>query len=278
MRSFWLLSAIASALVGSPALALQSSTVLDGGATLTRGGTFYSVGKGAKIYEGDILNVLDRVQLIAPYGAFVLTKRKGLLKINLTRREGCGMRMYFSYLGPISVNARPKTCKQTSAIFESIFTGASFEAWGGFQSGLIPNSLIASGLLPSDAISFTVQDRESASVLAVSSGAINVQNEGTTVLVAAGQGNLTQKGKPPGRPIKLDEALQLKSLKFYRTPTGLKLDAEINPLNTLLVQGFQVNPQAEIKWPILGNSLNIGVRNLMGDRTRYYSYPLPARK
>jgi hypothetical protein len=253
--------------------------VIDGVATLTRGAGQYTVQRGSRLYEGDILNVQSRLQLISPYGAFTLTKGKGLLKIILSRQEGCGLRMLLSYFGRISVNARTRTCSNTTAVFESLQTGASFDAWGGLRAmRLYPGTVVAQAIPPLGSISFVALDRGNASVLAVTKGTISVQNEGQTRNVPAGHGNLTAKGQPPGSPLALDEELKLQKLKLERTPKGLKINATINPLNTLLVQGKEVSPQSVVPWPIVSNDLRVGVRNLTGDRTRYYIYPLPGRK
>jgi hypothetical protein len=282
--------AIALLLTSSiPAVAQPSpySEVLDGNAQLFRNGSLFNISRGARIYEGDSLTISSHLRIILPYGAATVTKRQGTMKFLLTRREGCGIRVYATYRGGIGAVARSRTCLTSSIIFESLASGAYFNPWVNTRkSELIPNTRIAQALPPladaqgtpeSSGAAFTLTDRNETSILAVSSGAVEAQNENVIVPILGGQGNITPKGQPPGGAIALDNSLSLNPNPSI-TPIGFRLNASLNPLNFLFYQGVEIAPSQEIEWPILGNSLNFEVRSADGLRSRPYVFPLPERR
>jgi hypothetical protein len=237
-----------------------------------------NAGPGTRLYEGDSLSIPDRLILILPYGAATVTKRRGLMRFLLSRREGCGIRMHVIYGGGISAFARPKTCAQSSMLFESFLSGAYFSPWFSTRRGaLIPGTLIAAALETlSGSANFSLADRETSSVLLVRAGEVQAQNENVDVKVVSGQGNITPKGQPPGLPIDADNSLNLGWKSPTLTPTGVRLNTNVNPLNTLLLRGAPYDGE-EIKWPVLGNSLQLEVQDLEG-RSRGFSQPVPRRR
>lgn len=274
------IAAIATALfVPLPAVAQTFAEVLDGDAQLNRNGSLYSVGRGARIYEGDSLAVPNRLQVILPYGAAIVTKRAGSLKFLLLRREGCGIRVQAVYRGGIGAIARPRTCPTSSIIFESLASGAFFNPWVDTRRGsLIPNTQIAEALpLGSSGAAFTLADRGEASILAVQSGGVEAQSENVNAPIFGGQGNITAKGQPPGPAIALDNALSL-GLMPTITPIGFRLNAVFNPLNFLFYKRIEIEPSKEIPWPITGNSVELEVRSADGQKSRSYILPLPRRR
>lgn len=265
--------------VCQPALAQKFSQVLDGSATLTRGGRLYRAERNVRLYEGDILNIPERIQLIAPYGAATITKRKGLLKILLSRQEGCGIRVYIAYSGGIGANARPKSCPSSSIVFESLTTGVFFNPWINSRSGqLLPNTLIAQVTPSLTGASFEATDRGTTSVLAVQSGVVEAKSANAIVPVSEGMGNLTERDQPPGPALSLNEDLSAPSLRVVRVPTGIKVFAEISALNTVEVQGVKYLFGQTIPYPVSGNSLRVRIWNAVGTRSRLYVLPLPLRK
>ncbi len=277
-RHFGIAIALILALPTPTHAAQTFSEILSGSATLDRNGTLYRAGKGTRIYEGDVLSVPSRMQMIAPFGAATITKSKGLLRVLLSRREGCGVRVHYVYGGGINAYARPKTCANSSIVFESFISGAFFNPWiNTRRSLLIPGTLIAQSLSIATGASFTLADRNESSILAVQSGAVEAQSQNVIVPVSEGLGNITPKGKPPGPAIALDESLALDWRNPTNTPTGFRLNAKINPLNSLWVQGVPFLGE-EIPFPVLGNSLSVEVRSADGLRSRVYSKPLPRRR
>jgi hypothetical protein len=265
-------------LIPLPAFPQAFAEVLDGGATLNRNNSLYSVGKRSRIYEGDRLTVPDRLQLILPYGAATITKRSGFLNFLLIRREGCGIRVQAAYRGGIGAIARPKTCITSSIIFESLTSGAYFNPWVNTRrSSLIPNTRIAQALAESTGANFTLADKGDTSILAVQGGAVESQNENAIVPVLSGQGNFTKKGQVPGPAIALDNSLALNA-RPVPTALGFRLNASINPLNSLVYQGREIDPNAVLDWPILGNNLPLEVRSADGLKSRFYWLPLPRRR
>lgn len=265
-------------LVPLPAVAQVFSEVLDGSATLNRNGSLYSVGRGARIYEGDRLSVPNQARIILPYGAAVVTKRQGTLDFLLIRREGCGIRIQAAYRGGIGAIARPRTCDTSSIIFESLTSGAYFNPWVNTRRGsLIPNTRIAQALPEASGANFTLADKGDASVLAVQSGVVEAQNENAIVPILGGQGNFTKKGQPPGSAIALDNALALNAhpeISLF----GFSLNPKLNPLNSLFFKGKEIDPSTIVNWPILGNQLEFEVRSADGERSRVYYFPLPHRR
>lgn len=277
IRSFLLTLCLAA--IAHPTFAASpASVVLDGSATLTRSGRLYRAERGTKLFAGDILNVQDRLQFLLPYGAATVSKRRGLLKFVLQQQEGCGIRVQISYSGGIGANARPKSCPTSSISFESLTTGAFFNPWVSRRSGrLIPNTLIAQALSFTGA-NFDLVDRGHTSVLSVQSGAVEAMSANVIVPISGGMGNLTERDKPPGEPIPLDENLSVNRLRIVRVPTGVKILAGVSPLNTIEVQGRAYRLGDTIPFPITSNSLRVTIRDTSGDRTRTYTYPLPLRK
>jgi hypothetical protein len=273
------LAAIALTLTPLGAVAQVYSEVLDGSAQLNRNGALFNVGRGARLYEGDSLAVPNRLQIIFPYGAAIVTKRQGSMKFLLSRREGCGIRVHVTYRGGIGAVARPKTCLTSSIVIESLASGAYFNPWVNTRrGGLAPNTRIAQALPPeSNGAAFTLTDRNETSILAVSSGTVEAQNENVAVSILGGQGNITPKGQPPSPAIALDNALTIR-LKPSLTPLGYRLNASLNPLNFLYYKGVEIDPSQEIEWPILGNSLNLEVKSADGLQSRPYVFPLPQRR
>jgi hypothetical protein len=262
-----------------PALSAPVSTVLDGEAALTRGSRLYKAQRGVTLQEGDILNVKQRLQFILPFGAATVTKRAGLLKVLLSRREGCGVRIHMPYSGGISANARPRTCPTSSITFESLTTGAYFNPWAARRAGkLIPNTVIAQILGDALGSSFDLTDRGDTSVLSVRSGLVESQSVNVIVPVPANFGNITPKDKPPGPAIAIDSSLSAPGLRVVRVSTGIKVLASISALNTMEVQGQAYRIGDVIRFPVSGNSLRVRVVSPDGDRWRVYVLPLPARK
>ena len=259
-----------------PAIAQTYSEILDGDAQVERSGAIFRVGRGARIFEGDRLAISRRVQILLPYGAAVITKREGSMRFSLLRREGCGIRVHMVYRGGIGAKARPKTCRDSAIVFENYGSGAYFSPWANRQARLIPNTLIAEASPVSVGSEFALADRGDSALLAVADGAVEAQNQNVAINVLNGQGNITEKGKPPGPAIALDTALTLK-LNPSVTPFGYRLNAGLNPLNSLFYHGTEILPLREIEWPVLGNSLDLEVRGVDG-RSRFHSFPLPRRR
>jgi hypothetical protein len=278
MRKIFL-SLAAIAVFPLTAVSAPVSTVLDGDATLTRGGRLYRAERGVTLQEGDILNIKSRIQFILPFGAATVTKRAGLLKVLLSRREGCGIRVHLPYSGGISANARPRSCGSSSIVFESLTTGAYFNPWAVRRTGrLMPNTVVAQLLGDALGSSFDLTDRGETSVLSVRSGIVESQSQNAIVPVPANFGNLTPKDKPPGPAIAIDNNLNASGLRIVRVSTGIKVLATISALNTVEVQGALYQLGETIRFPVRGNSLQVRVISPSGDHSRVYVLPLPARK
>jgi hypothetical protein len=260
--------------------------VISGQGTLNRNASLYRAQKGVRLYEGDVLYVPGRIQILGDYGSFVSTIQKGRATLTILRREGCGVRDFIEFSGKLWVTARPRTCSTSTVQFQSQANGVAFDIWRGQTIGKI-NRLVATSLSVNlalspdlEGVSATFWDRDNATILKVEYGVIVSSSAGVSVPVSGHEGNITLEGQPPGQPIKIDSQLRM-IMKLRKVLNGVYASASVNPLNTVSIQGVQFTPvngevETFLRYPIGGNALFFSVSD--GEKTRVYFLPLPTRK
>jgi hypothetical protein len=234
----------------------QHFEILRGNALLQRGGRLFNVYRGTKLVEGDRLFARSTVIFVGDYKAFTAIFREGMLEfLQLSRdKNGC-IQNVIGFRGSVSFSSRPRLCRGGFVTALSLASGASYAI----------NSAV------------DLFDSKDSSFLAVQYGRVDASNAGKTLRVTTGLGNVTMLGQPPGPAIALDNDLALRDLKIRRTALGLEITANINPLNSLRIQGVDVSTEygavkALLDLPMSGNSLNFEVRNSAG-KARVYSLP-----
>lgn len=262
-------AAIACLCLFAPGALAQSYEVLSGNALLQRNGRTYSAVRGVKLAEGDVLSVRSQIQFLGDFGAFVATAKTGFYQMTLLRRESGCIRNIISYKGRLTITPRPLICDRSLLQIISLSSGGSYTFRG-------TNAYL--------------DDDGKTTRLTVEHGLVESSSGGVTVAVPTGHGNFIREGQPPGAAIALDDSLSLRNVRIDRTALGVEISASINPLNSVRIQGvdvetlrggpFESAPDLQIRCmldsPITGNSLNIEVRNPQGKR-RVYLYPLPKR-
>jgi hypothetical protein len=235
--------------------------VLSGSAYLQRQNQTFSAVRGVKLIEGDTLVVPSQIQFLGDFGAFVATAKPGFYQMTLLRRETGCIRNLISYRGKINITPRPLRCDRSLLQIISLLSGGSYTFRG---------------------TNAWLEDEGQSTKLAVEHGLVETSAQGITVPVPGGYGNITKEGQPPGPAIALDSDLSLRDLKIARSALGVEISAKINPLNSIRIQGvdletFRGESKVHLDFPIAGNSLAIEVQNSQGKR-RIYSLPLPSRK
>lgn len=237
----------------------QSYEILTGNPSIQRAGRTYSSGRGTKIVEGDTLVVRGATQFLGDFGSFVATAKTGFYQATQLRRyRGC-IRNVISYQGAINITPVPFLCPFSILQIISLRSGGSYTFRG---------------------TNAWLEDEGSSTKLIVEHGLVEVSAQGSTVPVPTGYGNITKEGKAPGAPIALDGDLSLSNVRIVRSALGVEISAKVNPLNNALIQGDAITgairggSKTLIQFPMVGNSLQIEVRNPQGKR-RVYPYPLP---
>ena len=237
----------------------QSFEILTGNPLIQRAGRTYSSGRGTKIIEGDTLVVRGATQFLGDFGSFVATAKTGFYRATQLRRyQGC-IRNVISYQGAINITPVPFLCPYSILQIISLRSGGSYTFRG---------------------TNAWIEDEGNATKLIVEHGLVEVSAQGQTVAVPTGFGNITREGEAPGPAIKLDDDLSLKNVRIMRSALGVEVSAKINPLNNALIQGVKLigairgESKVLLQFPMVGNSLQIEVRNAQGKR-RVYPYPLP---
>ena len=237
----------------------QHFEILNGNPLIQRAGRTYSSGRGTKIIEGDTLVVRGATQFLGDFGSFVATAKTGFYQATQLRRyRGC-IRNVISYQGAINVTPVPFLCPFSILQIISLRSGGSYTFRG---------------------TNAWIEDEGNSTKLIVEHGLVEVSAQGQTVAVPTGFGNITKEGEAPGPAIKLDDDLSLEKVRIVRSALGVEVSAKINPLNNALIQGVKLigaiwgDQKTLIQFPMVGNSLQIEVRNPQGKR-RVYGFPLP---
>jgi hypothetical protein len=237
----------------------QSYEILTGNPSIQRAGRTYSSGRGTKIVEGDTLVVRGATQFLGDFGSFVATAKTGFYQATQLRRyRGC-IRNVISYQGAINITPVPFLCPFSILQIISLRSGGSYTFRG---------------------TNAWLEDEGSSTKLIVEHGLVEVSAQGQTVAVPTGFGNITKEGEAPGPAIKLDDDLSLEKVRIVRSALGVEISAKVNPLNNALIQGVAITgairgeSKVLLQFPMVGNSVQIEVRNAQGKR-RVYGFPLP---
>lgn len=254
-----LIVALFWALVYSQSAIAQSFEILNGNPLIQSNGRTYSSGRGTKIIEGDTLIVRGATQFLGDFGSFVATAKTGFYEATQLRRyKGC-IRNVISYRGSINITPVPFLCRSSFLQIISLRSGGSYTFRG---------------------TNAWIEDEGNSTKLIVEHGLVEVSAQGSTVSVPTGFGNITKEGEAPGPAIKLDDDLSLKNVRIVRSALGVEISAKVNPLNQCRIQGDAITgairggSKTLIQFPMVGNSLQIEVRNPQG-RRRVYGFPLP---
>lgn len=111
--------------------------------------------------------------------------------------------------------------------------------------------------------------------IATLSGTVEASAQGVSVLVNAGFGTTIVPGEPPTPPRPLDRIMPLESIRVQRTSSSIRISGNIDPLNTLLIDGTPINTADDgaFRTTLSGSpfdyattrSLTLTVRNPVGE-------------
>jgi hypothetical protein len=257
------------------ASSVPSLTVLGGSAKLYRSGRTYQVGRGAILYEGDILEIPQKLTFCLDYCAGVVYAR-GWVNLLLVRRESGAIRTFISYSDYISMFSRGFINARSIVQFADLLGGGGFtyppKNKRAFLLGTMPDDLS----LRTDPVSLESVVIDNILYLRVDEGAAIAENVGKSVTVLSDEQTRIVGNNPPEQPLQIDMILGIEGLRVEYTALGLTFTGRINPHNSLRIAGDNVVlDQGAFKYSLRrrysnGNQISIEVLDPFGKVRVYY--------